>query len=124
MLTNGMTESITSKVHLREVSPEAFKTILDYMYSGEFSTEDLKENQSLLLHVLFLADQFDITLLQQECCKILLECLSEVVSCTFTLNLPYYFIIIELLLFFLLIVRGDNRDGSGSYRVVTTFGLG
>ncbi|KAK9756672.1 hypothetical protein RND81_01G113800 [Saponaria officinalis] len=77
MFTNGMSESISSKVHLREVSAEAFKTMLDYMYSGELSMEELKENQSLLLHVLLLADRFDIRLLQQECCKILLEFLSE-----------------------------------------------
>ena len=77
MFTNGMRESSSTKVYLKEVSPEAFKVMLDYMYSGEL-TEDIKSNDTLLLHILLLADQFGITLLQQECCKLLLECLYEV----------------------------------------------
>ncbi|CAO2833742.1 unnamed protein product [Amaranthus hypochondriacus] len=80
MFTNGMRESSSTKVYLNEVSPEAFKVMLDYMYSGEL-TEDIKSNDTLLLHILLLADQFSITLLQQECCKLLLECLYEDSAC-------------------------------------------
>lgn len=79
MFTNGMRESASTKVRLREVSPEALKAMLNYMYSGELDMEDIKDNDTLLLHILLLADQFGITHLQQECCKILLECLYEVV---------------------------------------------
>ncbi|KNA06189.1 hypothetical protein SOVF_183290 [Spinacia oleracea] len=77
MFTNGMRESASTKVRLREVSPEALKAMLNYMYSGELDMEDIKDNDTLLLHILLLADQFGITHLQQECCKILLECLYE-----------------------------------------------
>lgn len=74
-----MRESASAKVYLREVSPEALQAMLDYMYSGELNSEDFKDNDTLLLHLLLLADQFGITHLQQECCKILLERLYEVV---------------------------------------------
>ncbi|XP_048501785.1 BTB/POZ domain-containing protein At2g30600 isoform X2 [Beta vulgaris subsp. vulgaris] len=82
MFTNGMRESASAKVYLREVSPEALQAMLDYMYSGELNSEDFKDNDTLLLHLLLLADQFGITHLQQECCKILLERLYEDSVCS------------------------------------------
>uniref|UniRef100_A0A5B7AZC0 BTB domain-containing protein n=1 Tax=Davidia involucrata TaxID=16924 RepID=A0A5B7AZC0_DAVIN len=77
MFTNGMSESISSKVFLRDVSLEAFKVMLNFMYSGELNKEDIMDIDTLLLQLLLLADQFGVTLLHQECCKTLLECLSE-----------------------------------------------
>ncbi|XP_061971911.1 BTB/POZ domain-containing protein At2g30600-like isoform X2 [Populus nigra] len=77
MFTNGMSESCSSEVFLRDVSPEAFKVMLEFMYSGELSLEDSVEFGTLLLQALLLADQFGVTLLYQECCKTFLECLSE-----------------------------------------------
>lgn len=79
MFTNGMSESSSSDVSLTDVSLEAFKIMLDFMYSGEISLEDSKDFGNLLLQLLLLADKFGVTLLYQECCKTLLECLSEVV---------------------------------------------
>lgn len=79
MFTNGMSETTSSEVYIRDVSPEAFQTMLKFMYSGELSKDVTMESDVLLLQLLFLADQFGVTLLHQECCKILLECLSEVV---------------------------------------------
>jgi hypothetical protein len=35
MFTNGMNETMSSEVSLRDVSPEAFKAMLEFMYSGE-----------------------------------------------------------------------------------------
>jgi hypothetical protein len=79
MFTNGMSETMSSEVSLRDVSPEAFKAMLEFMYSGELDMEVIMDSSALLLQLLFLADQFGVTLLHQECCKTLLECLSEVV---------------------------------------------
>ncbi|KAK0575929.1 hypothetical protein LWI29_009270 [Acer saccharum] len=77
MFTNGMIESNSSDIHLREVSLEAFNIMLEFMYSGELSIEDSIDFGSLLLQLLLLADQFGVTPLHQECCKLFLECLSE-----------------------------------------------
>ncbi|KAI9200663.1 hypothetical protein LWI28_011349 [Acer negundo] len=77
MFTNGMIESNSSDIHLRDVSPEAFNIMLEFMYSGELSIEDSIDFGSLLLQLLLLADQFGVTPLHQECCKLFLECLSE-----------------------------------------------
>ncbi|KAJ6336675.1 hypothetical protein OIU76_006534 [Salix suchowensis] len=77
MFTNGMSESSSSEVFLSDVSPEAFKVMLKFLYSGVLSLEDSVEFGTLLLQVLLLADQFGVTHLYQECCKTLLECLSE-----------------------------------------------
>ncbi|CAL5438985.1 unnamed protein product [Camellia sinensis] len=77
MFTNGMTESISSKVLLQDVPLEAFKAMLEFMYYGELNKEDTMDIDTLLLQLLLLADQFGVTLLHQECCKTLLECLSE-----------------------------------------------
>lgn len=78
MLTSGMRESISSKIWLSDVTPEAVKTMVEFMYTGELKLEDIMDVGGLLLQLLLLADQFGITLLHQECCKMLLECLSEV----------------------------------------------
>lgn len=79
MFTNGMSESNSLDVHLRDVSTKAFKIMLEFMYSGELSIEDSLDFGSLLLQLLILSDQFGVTLLHQECCKLLLESFSEVV---------------------------------------------
>ncbi|KAF2324780.1 hypothetical protein GH714_016759 [Hevea brasiliensis] len=81
MFTNGMRESSSLEVSLSDVSPEAFKIMLDFMYSGEISLEDTMDFGNLLLQLLLLADKFGVTLLYQECCKTLLECLSEDLEC-------------------------------------------
>ncbi|XP_065881581.1 BTB/POZ domain-containing protein At2g30600 isoform X2 [Euphorbia lathyris] len=77
MFTNGMSESSSSEVYLSDVSPDAFKIMLNFMYGGEIGLEDTAEFGNLLLQLLLLADKFGVALLYQECCKILLECLSE-----------------------------------------------
>jgi hypothetical protein len=87
MFTNGMSESSSSEVFLSDVSPEAFKVMLEFLYSGVLSLEDSVEFGTLLLQVLLLADQFGVTHLYQECCKTLLECLSEVAKPYITNNL-------------------------------------
>lgn len=73
-----MAESISSEICLKDVSPEAFSHMVSFMYSGEINMEDDPNSGNLLLQLLLLADQFGVTLLHQECCKLLLECLSEV----------------------------------------------
>ncbi|KAI7989549.1 BTB/POZ domain-containing protein [Camellia lanceoleosa] len=40
MFTNGMSESISSKVLLQDVPLEAFKAMLEFMYYGELNKED------------------------------------------------------------------------------------
>lgn len=77
MFTNGMTESVSSRVYLKDVCLEAFQIMLDFMYTGELN-EGAMEIDVLLLQLLLLADQFGVSLLHQECCKRLLEHLSEV----------------------------------------------
>lgn len=79
MFTNGMSETIASEVFLRDISPEAFKGLLEFMYSGELNLEATIDSGALLLQLFLLADQFGVTLLHQECCKTLLEYLSKVV---------------------------------------------
>ncbi|KAJ3693942.1 hypothetical protein LUZ60_009422 [Juncus effusus] len=84
MFTNGMMESNASDVSLTDISPEAFSLLLRFVYSNG---EQLETNEtetiisSLLLDLLLLADQFGVTLLQRECCKKILECLSEDTVC-------------------------------------------
>ncbi|KAL6011917.1 hypothetical protein ACLOJK_002383 [Asimina triloba] len=77
MFTNGMSESNSPDIYLRDVSVDAFLAMLQFMYSGELEMEDKDDTGNLLLQLLLLSDQFGVTLLQQECCNILLECLSE-----------------------------------------------
>lgn len=79
MFTNGMTESNSSDIYLRDVSAEAFLAMLQFMYSGELEMKDRNEINTLLLEILLLADRFGVTYLLQECCKLLLECISEVI---------------------------------------------
>lgn len=79
MFTNGMSESNSSEILLRDVSPEAFKVMIDFMYSGELNLDSTLDSGTSLLQLLLLADQFGVSLLHQECCKTLLECLSEVI---------------------------------------------
>lgn len=82
MFTNGMSESISSKVYLRDISPEAFKGMLEFMYNGELNLKDTMDFGSLLFELLLMADQFGVSLLHQECCKILLKSLSEDSVCS------------------------------------------
>lgn len=77
MFTNGMSESVSSEVCLKDVSPKVFKIMIDYFYSGGFNLEDTIDNNILLLELVLLADQFGVSLLHQDCCKTLLERLSE-----------------------------------------------
>ena len=79
MFTNGMSESISSKVLLQDVPLEAFEAMLEFMYCGELNREDTMDVGPLLLQLILLADQFGVSLLHQECCKTFLECLSEVI---------------------------------------------
>ncbi|KFK23322.1 hypothetical protein AALP_AAs74635U001200 [Arabis alpina] len=82
MFTNGMSESHSSKICLTDVSPEAFKAMINFMYSGELDMEDTVNFGTNLIHLLFLADRFGVVPLHQECCKMLLECLSEDSVCS------------------------------------------
>ncbi|XP_057502787.1 BTB/POZ domain-containing protein At2g30600 [Actinidia eriantha] len=81
MFTNGMSESISSKVLFQDVPLEAFESMLEFMYCGELNREDTMDIGTLLLQLLLLADQFGVSLLHQECCKTFLECLSEDTVC-------------------------------------------
>lgn len=85
MFTNGMSESVSSEVCLKDVPPEAFKIMMDYFYNGGLNLEDTADKNILLLELLLLADEFGVSQLHQDCCKILLERLSEVVLITFFL---------------------------------------
>lgn len=76
MFTGGMVESKSADVTFRDVSSEAFSAMLHFMYSGEVEIEKDKMD-SLLIPLMLLADEFEIIFLQQECCKCLLECISE-----------------------------------------------
>lgn len=77
MLSNGMMESNSSDVSFSDVSAEAFLVMLQFMYSGELMV-DLVEVSSLIIPLLLLADQFSIMPLQRECCRCILEYLTEV----------------------------------------------
>lgn len=76
MFTNGMKESSSSNVCFEDVSAEAFFLLLQFMYSGELKV-DTREITSVLVQLLLLSDQFGITILQFECCKRIMELLSE-----------------------------------------------
>jgi len=77
MFTNGMKESSASDVFFEDVPPEAFFLLLQFMYHGELKV-DTQDITSVLVQLLLLSDQFAITVLQFECCKQIMECLSEV----------------------------------------------
>ncbi|WVZ82987.1 hypothetical protein U9M48_030182 [Paspalum notatum var. saurae] len=76
MFTNGMKESSSSDVFFEDVPAEAFFLLLQFMYYGEL-TVDTGDITSVLVQLLLLSDQFDITILQFECCKRIMESLSE-----------------------------------------------
>ncbi|PKA46206.1 BTB/POZ domain-containing protein [Apostasia shenzhenica] len=84
MFTNGMIETNSSHVSFRDVSAEAFSIMIRFMYSGELEINGEK-NGHFLIALLLLADQFGITYLQRECCKYLLDCLSEDTACSILL---------------------------------------
>ncbi|KAL6578268.1 hypothetical protein OROMI_010596 [Orobanche minor] len=97
MFTNGMAESVSSKVCLKDVCFGAFKIMLDFMYSGEINADDIMDMDIdiLLLQLLLMADRFGVSPLHQECCKRLLEHLSELRSSSgrrsfSTSFFPYY----------------------------------
>lgn len=79
MFTNGMSETLAEKIFLIDVPLDVFRILLEFMYNGGFSKEDTMDIGTQLLQLLLLADQFGVSLLHQECCKTLLECLSEVI---------------------------------------------
>ncbi|XP_043708634.1 BTB/POZ domain-containing protein At2g30600 [Telopea speciosissima] len=81
MFTNGMRESSASEICLKDVSPEAFTVMLEFMYSGELDIKDAMDLEGLLRQLL-LADQFGVVPLRQECCKTLLVSLSEDSVCS------------------------------------------
>ncbi|KAJ0967945.1 hypothetical protein J5N97_024862 [Dioscorea zingiberensis] len=76
MFTNGMIESNSSNVTFRDVPAEAFAVMLQFMYSGEIEADSVEIGSSII-PLLLLADQFGITPLQRECCRCILECLTE-----------------------------------------------
>ncbi|KAL6606420.1 hypothetical protein ACP70R_042073 [Stipagrostis hirtigluma subsp. patula] len=81
MFTNGMKESSASDVFFEDVSAEAFFLLLRFMYYGELKVAS-RDITSLLVQLLLLSDQFAITILQFECCKRLMELLSEDTVCS------------------------------------------
>uniref|UniRef100_A0A0D9WFC6 BTB domain-containing protein n=1 Tax=Leersia perrieri TaxID=77586 RepID=A0A0D9WFC6_9ORYZ len=83
MFTNGMKESSASSVFFEDVPVEAFFLLIQFMYSGQLKA-DSKEITPVLVELLLLSDQFGITVLQFECCKRIMEFLSEHVDMTVT----------------------------------------
>lgn len=78
MFTNGMIETNMIDIQLRDISLEAFQAMLQFMYGVELEPRYGDGTVHLLLELLLLADQFDVTSLHQECCKIIYEHLAEV----------------------------------------------
>ncbi|TVT99322.1 hypothetical protein EJB05_55322, partial [Eragrostis curvula] len=83
MFTNGMKESSASDVFFEDVSAEAFFLLLRFMYCGELMVAN-SDITSVLLQLLLLSDQFAVTILQFECCKRVMQCLSELIQCRLT----------------------------------------
>ncbi|KAL5201989.1 hypothetical protein ABZP36_012941 [Zizania latifolia] len=81
MFTNGMKESSASNVFFQDVPAEAFFLLIQFMYSGELKV-DTQEVTPVLVQLLLLSDQFGITVLQFECCKRIMEFLSEDTVCS------------------------------------------
>uniref|UniRef100_A0ACD5XXC3 Uncharacterized protein n=1 Tax=Avena sativa TaxID=4498 RepID=A0ACD5XXC3_AVESA len=81
MFTNGMKESKATDVFFEDISAQAFSLLLQFMYSGELIVDD-RYITSVLLQLLLLSDQFGITVLQFECCKRIMEFLSEDTVCS------------------------------------------
>ncbi|VAH68984.1 unnamed protein product [Triticum turgidum subsp. durum] len=76
MFTNGMKESSAPNVFFEDASAEAFSLLLQFMYSGELKVDN-RYITPALVQLLLLSDQFGITVLQFECCKRIMEFLSE-----------------------------------------------
>ncbi|CAN6463896.1 unnamed protein product [Victoria cruziana] len=81
MFTNGMKESNSKAIRLWDVSPEAFLVMLRFMYGGDLELKDSTEMVSVLIPLLFLVDQFGVNYLHNECCKNIIQCLSEDLVC-------------------------------------------
>ncbi|CAH9145285.1 unnamed protein product [Cuscuta epithymum] len=81
MFSNGMKESFSSTLALRDVNPEAFRAMLEFLYTGKLKKEIMEDINTLLLQLLLLADKFGVYLLHQECCKAVLEHLKEDTVC-------------------------------------------
>lgn len=81
MFTNGMHESHSPRIVLRDVPFEALRVMLQYMYNGELDVDDTLDVCCSLIQLLLLADQFGVAPLHQECCKTILEGLSEDAVC-------------------------------------------
>lgn len=81
MFTNGMKESSAPNVFFEDASAEAFSLLLQFMYSGELKVDNRYVTPALV-QLLLLADQFSITVLQFECCKRIMEFLSEDTVCS------------------------------------------
>lgn len=81
MFTNGMKESKAPNVTFEDVSAQAFSLLLQFMYSGELIVEN-RYITSVLVQLLLLSDRFGITVLQFECCKKIMEFLSEDTVCS------------------------------------------
>lgn len=94
MFTNGMVETSSSDIYFKDVSAEAFLVMLQFMYTGVLDI-DILETGPILILLLLLADQFGVTVLQQECCKRVIECLSEVVYPIFLMWLYIYFVFLS-----------------------------
>uniref|UniRef100_A0A804R245 BTB domain-containing protein n=1 Tax=Zea mays TaxID=4577 RepID=A0A804R245_MAIZE len=81
MFTNGMKESNAADIFFEDVPPKPFFLLLQFMYYGELKL-DTGDITSVLVQLLLLADQFAITVLQFECCKRIMEYLSEDTVCS------------------------------------------
>ena len=68
MFTNGMMESNQEVIELKDesVSPDAFKIIMDSIYTG-----DLPVNEGNVFEVLAAADHLQVTTVVQQCCDFL-----------------------------------------------------
>lgn len=76
MFTNGMRESRTRQICIRDVQPDVFLAMLKFMYRSHLDLGD-DELDSFLLSLLILADRFGIPLLQHACSLKLIEVLSK-----------------------------------------------
>ncbi|KAH7291551.1 hypothetical protein KP509_29G021400 [Ceratopteris richardii] len=77
MFTNGMWESSTTKICVRDVEPDVFLAMLRFMYCGRLVLCQNDELDSFLISLLILADRFGIPLLQHACSLKLIEVLSK-----------------------------------------------
>lgn len=87
-----MKESNSKAIRLWDVSPEAFLVMLRFMYGGDLELKDSTEMVSVLIPLLFLVDQFGVNYLHNECCKNIIQCLSEVIQALNAESLLFCFI--------------------------------